>query len=80
MKSWIVLTIILAALLGGCTALTGDASHWPSSLAAVVFLVPAKWLNDKVKVLAWPMEFLLAAGVTMIVFSLIRLYFTPLPY
>lgn len=80
MRTWIVLAVILSVLLGSCTVLTGDMSHWPSSLAAVVFLVPLKWLNDKVKVLAWPMEFILASGVTMIVFSMIRLYFTPLPY
>lgn len=80
MRSWIVLLIILGGLTTGCTALTGDFSHWPSTVAAIAFLVPVKWLNDRYQVLAWPMEFLLASGVTMIVFSLIRLYFTPLPY
>ncbi|WP_136443732.1 hypothetical protein [Pacificoceanicola onchidii] len=80
MRSWVVLLVILGFLLGGCTVLTGDMSHWPSSLAAVLFLIPAKWANDRLQILAWPMEFLLASGVTMIVFSLIRLYFTPLPY
>lgn len=80
MRSWIVLLIILSALTGGCTVLTGDVSHWPSTLAAIAFLIPAKWLNDRVKLLAWPMEFLLASGVVMIVFSMIRLYFTDLPY
>lgn len=80
MRSWVVLLILLASLLGGCQALTGDISHWPSSLAAVFVLIPAKWANDRYQVLAWPMEFLLASGVTMIVFSMIRLYFTELPY
>lgn len=80
MRSWIVLLFILTALLGGCQALTGDVSHWPSSLIAVLVLIPAKWANDRYQVLAWPMEFLLASGVTMIVFSLVRLYFSELPF
>lgn len=80
MGSWIVLAVILSVLAGIGTVLSGDITQWSSTLAAVAFLVPAKWLNDRVKLLAWPMEFLLASGVTMIVFSMIRLYFTPLPY
>jgi hypothetical protein len=80
MKSPLVLSIILALLLGSCTVIAGDTSHWPASLTAVVVIVAMKFWNDRFKVLAWPMEFLLAAGVTMIVINLARLYMLPLPY
>jgi hypothetical protein len=43
-------------------------------------IVSLKLWNDRAKLLAWPMEFLLAAGVSMIVINLARLYVTPLPY
>jgi hypothetical protein len=78
MKSWVVLLVILGFLLGSCTAIAGDVSHWPASLLAVVAIVALKIANDRLKVLAWPMEFLLAAGVTMIVINLGRLYILPL--
>ncbi|HET7716865.1 MAG TPA: hypothetical protein VFK86_14670 [Bauldia sp.] len=76
----IVLVVILGLLLGGCTVLTGGFSHWPASLAAVAVLIPLKFVNDRYRVFAWPMEFLLVSGVLMIVFNLVQLYFTPLPY
>lgn len=79
-KSHVVLFFILALLLGSCTVMTGDTSHWPASLIAVVVIVSLKFWNDRAKLLAWPMEFLLAAGVSMIVINLARLYVTPLPY
>lgn len=79
MKSWMVLLGILAFLLSSCTLMAGDVSHWPASLIAVVLIVLAKLVNDRAKVLAWPMEFLLAAGVTMIVINLARLAIIPLP-
>ena len=80
MKSWVVLLIILGLLLGSCSAIAGDISHWPATAVAVGLIVAAKVANDRLKVLAWPMEFLLASGVTMIVVNLGRLYMTPLPY
>jgi hypothetical protein len=80
MKSWVVLLIILGFLLGSCTVIAGDVSHWPASLIAVAAIVALKLGNDRFKLLAWPMEFLLAAGVTMIVINLTRLAFLPLTY
>lgn len=78
MKSQIVLILILGLLLGSCTVITGNVSHWPASLTAVIVIVALKLWNDRAKILAWPMEFLLAAGVTMIVINLARLYYLPL--
>jgi hypothetical protein len=80
MKSTIVLLIILAFLLGACSAIAGDTSHWPATLIAVIAIVIFKFVNDRIQLLAWPMEFLLAAGVTMIVINLARLYFLPIAY
>lgn len=80
MKSQIVLLMIMAFLLGSCTVITGDVSHWPASLAASIVIIAVKFWNDRAKVLAWPMEFLLAAGVIMIVVNLSRLYFLPVTY
>lgn len=79
MKSWMVLLGILAFLLSSCTVMAGDFSPWPACLVAVVLIVLAKIANDRFKLLAWPMEFLLAAGVTMIVVNLIRLALLPVP-
>lgn len=80
MKSQFVLLGIIAFLLGSCTVIARDVSHWPASLLAVIVIVALKFWNDRTKILAWPMEFLLAAGVTMIVINLGRLYFLPLSY
>ncbi|HEX2017570.1 MAG TPA: hypothetical protein VGO17_01400 [Aurantimonas sp.] len=68
------LLVILALLLGSCTVIAGDVSHWPASLLAVAVIVALKLANDRVQVLRWPMEFLLASAVTMIVINLGRLY------
>jgi membrane protein YdbS with pleckstrin-like domain len=73
-----VLLGILTFLLSSCTFLAGGVSHWPASLVAVLLIVSAKLANDRFKVLAWPMEFLLAAGVTMIVVNLVRLAVIPM--
>lgn len=75
MRHTIGLLVILAFLLSSCTAMTGDVSHWPASLVAVIVIVVMKIANDRAKILAWPMEFLLASAVTMIVINLARLYF-----
>ncbi len=80
MKSWIVLCVILLFLLSSCTAIAGDTSHWPASLIAVFVILVVKIANDKMKILAWPMEFLLASGVIMILINLANLYLQPLPY
>jgi hypothetical protein len=79
MSSNAVLVLILALLLGSCTVIAGDVSHWPASLVAVLAIIALKIWNDRIKLLAWPMEFLLAAGVLMIIINLGRLYFLPLP-
>lgn len=75
MRNPIGLLIILLFLLGSCTVMTGDVSHWPATSLAVVAIVALKMANDRVQLLRWPMEFLLASAVTMIVISLGRLYF-----
>lgn len=74
MKNAIGLLVIVALLLGSCTVMAGDTSHWPASLLAVALIVVLKLVNDRVQVLRWPMEFLLASAVTMIVVNLGRLY------
>lgn len=78
MNSWIVLVVILCALLGSCTVMEGNVTHWPASLVAVVLIVALKLWNDRAKSLAWPMEFLLFAAVILIVSNLTRLYFLPM--
>ncbi|WEX08986.1 hypothetical protein [Chelativorans sp. AA-79] len=74
MKNTIGLLVILALLLGSCTVMTGNLSHWPATAAAAAVIVLMKIVNDRVKILRWPMEFLLASAVTMIVINLARLY------
>ena len=69
------LLVIIALLLGSCTVMAGGVSHWPASVVAVVVIVAMKFANDRLRVLHWPMEFLLASAVTMIVINLARLYF-----
>lgn len=80
MKSWLVLAVIVVLLLGGCSAIEGGTPPPMASLVAVALIVAMKFANDRIKLLAWPMEFLLAAAVTMIVVNLVRLYYLPLPY
>lgn len=80
MKNPVGLLIILALLLGSCTAMAGDLSHWPASLPAVAAILGLKLANDRFRFLAWPMEFLLASAVVLILFNLTRLYFLPPPY
>ena len=79
-SSWFIAALIFASLLSGCSVMAGGVDHWPASLLAVAALVPVKIFNDRTKILNWPMEFILVAGVTMIAFNLARLYFAPLPY
>ncbi|MDQ0315901.1 hypothetical protein [Amorphus orientalis] len=80
MRNTIGLLVILAFLLGSCTAMAGGIQHWPASLIAVAVIVLMKIANDRYKVLNWPLEFLLASGVVMIVINLGRLYIIPMPY
>lgn len=79
MTNKIGLLIILAFLLGSCSAMAGGVSHWPASAPAVAVIIGMKIANDRFKVLGWPMEFLLASAVVIILFNLGRLYFAPLP-
>lgn len=80
MKSWGILLVILLFLLGSCTAMAGNVDHWPAMLVAVLLILALKLWNDRLKVLAFPMEFLLFAAVIMIVSNLTRLYFVPPPF
>ncbi len=77
-RSWGVLVIICAVLLGGCTALAGDVAHWPGSLAAVVLIAAGKAANDRVKLLKWPMEFAFWSAILLIFCNLVYLHFKPL--
>jgi uncharacterized membrane protein YhhN len=77
MKNAIGLLVIILFLLGSCTVMAGDVSHGPVLLVAVVVIVAMKFANDRLRILNWPMEFLLAATVVMIVINLTRLYFLP---
>jgi uncharacterized membrane protein len=79
MRNALVLLVILGFLLGSCTMIAGDLSHWPATLVAIGVIVVMKVANDRFRVLGWPMEFLLASAVTMIVINLTRLYFVPPP-
>lgn len=79
-KSWLVLLIIVVLLSGSCSVLAGGVDHWPATAIAVALMIPLKILNDRMKWLAWPMEFLLIGAILMIVSNLGRLYVTPLPY
>lgn len=74
MTNAILLLGIILFLLGSCTVMAGDVSHWPASLLAVCFIIAMKFANDRFKLLGWPMEFLLVSAVTMIVINLARLY------
>lgn len=68
------LLVILALLLGSCTVMAGDFSHWPASAIAAAVIVLMMIVNDRLRILRWPMEFLLASAVVMIVVNLGRLY------
>ena len=78
MRSWGVLSIICAVLLGGCTAMAGGVEHWPGSLSAVALIVVGKAANDRVKFLKWPMEFAFWSAILLIFCNLVYLHFKPL--
>jgi hypothetical protein len=79
MQNKVILLVILAFLLGSCTVMAGGLHPWPAMLIATLLILALKAWNDRKKVLAWPMEFLLFAAVTMIVVNLAWLYFFDLP-
>lgn len=79
MQNKIILLVILAFLLGSCTVMAGGLQPWPAMTIATLLILALKVWNDRKKVLAWPMEFLLFAAVTMIVVNLAWLYFFDLP-
>ena len=79
MQNKIILMVILAFLLGSCTVMAGNLNQWPAMLIATIAILALKIWNDRKKALAWPMEFLLFAAVTMIVVNLAWLYFFDLP-
>ncbi|MEJ8858944.1 hypothetical protein WKW79_30540 [Variovorax robiniae] len=78
MRSWALLAIVCAVLLGGCTALAGDVAHWPGSLPAIALMVLGKAVNDRVKLLKWPMEFAFWSAILLIFCNLVYLHFKPL--
>lgn len=78
LRSWGVLALLCAVLLGGCTALAGDVAHWPGSLPAMVLVVLGKAVNDRVKLLKWPMEFAFWSAILLILCNLVYLHFKPL--
>lgn len=78
MRSWMVLGIVCAVLLGGCSALAGGVDHWPGSLPAVALMVVGKAANDRVKWLKWPMEFAFWSAILLIACNLVYLHFKPL--
>jgi hypothetical protein len=78
-KSWVVTLVIISFLMGSCTVMAGDFSPWPAMAVAVVLILALKAWNDRRTLLAWPMEFLLIAAVTMIVVNLARLYIVEMP-
>ena len=78
MTRWITLVAMLAFLLGSCTAMAGGVSHYPASGIAVILILGLKLVNDRLKMLAWPMEFLLFSAVILILANLTRLYFLPI--
>lgn len=80
MKSWIILVFILLFQLGSCTVMAGGTEASSAMLVAVVLIVGLKLLNDRYRILGFPMEFLLFSTVIMIVVNLVRLYFLPLPF
>jgi hypothetical protein len=76
-SSWALLALICTALLGGCTVMAGDVGHWPASLPALALMVAGKGLNDRYRVVKWPMEFLFWAAMVLVFANLIYLYFKP---
>lgn len=74
MRNAVGLLVIILFLLGSCTVMAGNVSHWPASVIAVAVIVAMKIVNDRVQILRWPMEFLLTSAVVMIVINLARLY------
>jgi poly(A) polymerase Pap1 len=59
--------------------MAGNLNQWPAMAVATAAILALKVWNNRKKVLAWPMEFLLFAAVTMIVVNLAWLYFFDLP-
>ena len=76
-KSWIVLALIMLLLLSGCSALAGDFQHYPASLPAAGLMIAGKALNDRYRVVRWPMEFVLWSAVTLIGLNLAYLSIKP---
>ena len=77
-RSWGVLAIVCAVLLGGCSALAGGIDHWPGSSAAIALMIAGKAANDRVKWLKWPMEFAFWAAILLIFCNLVYLHYKPL--
>lgn len=72
---WLTLLLIMGGLAGGCTAMAGDLSHWPATLPAMALIFAGKLVNDRLRLLKWPMEFLFWAAILLIVANLTWLYF-----
>ncbi len=76
-RSWLILSLIVLLLLGGCSALSGDFQHYPASIPAVIAMFTGKALNDRWPLVKWPMEFFLWSAVVLIFFNLVYLHFKP---
>lgn len=72
--NWLILLAIMAGLATGCSLMAGDLSHWPATLPALLAILVAKLVNDRIRLLKWPMEFLFWAAMLLILFNLVRLY------
>lgn len=78
LRSWAVLALVCAVLLGGCSALAGGVGHWPGTGPALALIVAGKWANDRHALLKWPMEFAFWAAILMIACSLVWLHYAPM--
>ncbi len=72
---WLFLVLYILGLFGGCTLLAGGVNmDWGPAFAFwTVLLVPLKMLNDRLKKMKWPMEFVTWTIVGLITMNLIWL-------
>lgn len=76
-RSWILLSFFMLLLMGSCSAMAGDFAHYPASLPVLGLMVAGKLVNDRYRIVKWPMEFLVWSAVTLIFFNLVFLHFKP---
>lgn len=76
-RSWILLSLIMLVLMGSCTAMAGDFEHYPASVPVLAGMIAGKILNDRYRIVKWPMEFFVWSAVALIFFNLVYLHFKP---